>query len=182
MKHSKIDIKSKLIDEGRNFKAPDLAKTILNLNQEADLAKLVFSDNILLSNRAMWVLWHCSNIDYNKIKPFHSQLILHLRNESIHSGVVRCILALFQKHDPPEEHHIFLLDKCYSYIASPSEAIAVRAFAITVAFNISKSYPELIQELELVLRHLSSPEEAPAIKARTKNTLKEIEKLKQKLN
>jgi hypothetical protein len=62
---------------------------------------------------------------------------------------------------------------------NPSDAIAVRAFAITVAFNISKQYPELIQELEIILNHLNLTEESAAIKARVKSTLKEIKKLKQ---
>jgi hypothetical protein len=177
MKESKIDIQSKLIDEGRNFKAPDLAKTILKLNQEVDLAKLVFSDDVLLSNRAMWVLWHCSNIDYGKIKPFHVKLIRHLENKKIPSGVVRCILGLFQKHSPPIEQHSFLLDKCYNYIMNPSEAIAVRAFAITVVFNISKPYLELLQELEIVLQHLAPTESGSGMKTRIKNTLQATHKL-----
>ena len=173
----KFDIKEKLIDDIRDFKAPVLAEKVLKNEQEAELVSLALDKDLLLSSRAMWVLGHCSNIDYKRIKPFYSQLIDNLNNKGLHNGVIRNTLGLFQKHPVPEEYEAFVLDMCYKYIKNPSEAIAVRAFAITVAYNISKHYPELLEELSMVLHHLIPTEETPAIKARIKNTLKMIVKL-----
>ena len=178
MKQQKANIKAELTADIRAFKAPVLAKTILKNNQVADLIALAFEKDHLLSSRAMWVLGHCSDLEYNSIKPFHAKLINRLKNKDLHNGVIRNTLKLFQKQPVPKKSESFILDKCFEYVKNPSEAIAVRAFAITVIFNISKPYPELLGELLVVLNHLSETETGPGIRSRVKNTIKNIHKLK----
>lgn len=180
MKQQKLDIRYKLTEDIRDFKAPLLAQEILNNCLEKDLLLLCLEKDHLLSSRAMWVLGHCSDIDYDRIKPFHEQLIDNLKQENLHNGVIRNTLGLFQQYNVPATHEAFMLDKCYGYIKNPSEAIAVRTFSVSVVYNISKPYPELVQELSIVLNHLSLSDEGPAIRARVKNTLKDIAKRKLK--
>ena len=175
-KHTKINIKEELIKDIREFKAPILAKIILDYGQENELKKLALEKDHLLSSRAMWVLGHCSDIDYDRIKPFQIELIQNLTHKDLHNGVIRNTLRLFQKHSIPNKYESFMLDKCYEYIKNPTEAIAVRAFAITVVYNISKIYSELLNELNVVLTHMSNHEEPPGIQSRIKNTIKKIKK------
>lgn len=175
MKTLPYDLKEKL-EGGRDFKAPVIAEQILNSGKEAELIELALNDDFLLSNRAMWIVDHCSTLDYDRIKPFHAKLINNLKKKKLHHGVIRSTLSLFQKHSVPQKSESFLLDKCYEYLKNPSWAIAVRAFAITTAYNISKQYPELLEELAVVLKHLAPTEETPAMKVRIRNTLKEIQK------
>lgn len=177
----KIDSKHILDFENRNFKAPELAKTILTNHLEKELLILALDKDQLISNRAMWVLNHCNDLEFERIKPFYVKLINHLKSKNLHSGVIRSILRMFQSYPVPKKLESFMLDKCFEYIKNTSEAIAVRAFAMTVALNISKPYPELLNELSIVLNHLNIAEESAAINARTKNTLKEIAKRKLKL-
>lgn len=165
----------------RDFKAPLLAKTILENNMENELISFALDKDPLVSNRAMWVVTHCSDIDPMRIKPFHIKLIKHLKNEEIHSGVVRSIMRIFQNQPVPKKMESFVLDKCFEYVQNPSEAIAVRAFAMTLIYNIAKPYPELLNELSVVLTHLSSFDESAGIKVRSRNILKDIAKLKSKI-
>ena len=37
---------------------------------------------------------------------------------------------------------------CFNYIPNPDEAIAVKAFSLTVLENLSKQYPEILPELK----------------------------------
>ncbi|MBC7695529.1 MAG: hypothetical protein H7141_08805 [Burkholderiales bacterium] len=178
MKTPKINIKEEFIADIRAFKAPDLAKTILKNNQVTELIALAFEKDHLLSSRAMWVIGHCSDLDYNCIKPYHVKLINRLKNKDLHNGVIRNTLRLYQKHSVPKKSEPFILDKCFEYVKNPLEAIAVRAFAITVIFNIAKPYPELLNELLIVLNHMSETEEGSGIRSRVKNTIKDIHKLK----
>lgn len=166
--------------ENRNFNAQELAKTILENKLENELLIYALSDNQLISNRAIWVLTHCADIEPERIRPFHEILINHLKKNKLHSGVVRSIVRIFQTQPVPEKLQSFMLDKCYDFIKNPSEAIAVRAFAMTVVFNISKPYPELLNELSIVLSHLNIEEESAGIINRAKHTLKDIAKLKLK--
>lgn len=171
-------LRAELTDDIRGFKAPDLAKRVLKNQLLGELVDCALDKDHLLSSRAMWVLGHCSDSDYNSIKIYHDRLIQNLENPGLHNGVIRNTLRLYQKHPVPEKHHAFLLDTCYGYIKDPSEAIAVRAFAMTIVFSISKPYPELLDELSMVLRHPHTDEESPGIRSRSRNILKEIDKLK----
>lgn len=180
MNRYKLNIKDELIADIRVFKAPDLAVKILDNFQEKELVVLALDKDRLLSSRAMWVLGHFSDVDYSRVTPFLVKLIDNLKTPNLHNGVIRNTLRLFQKHPVPKKQESFLLDKCFEYIKNPSEAIAVRAFAMTVIFNISKPYPELLDELLLVLNDLSIHENGPGIRSRLKNIIKEINKLKRK--
>lgn len=175
-KHS-IDLKAVLIGSRSELNAHALAKIILEKGIEKELVAYGLDKDPVLSSRAMWVVDHCGDLDHERIKPFHSQLINNLKTKNLSSGIIRCILSLFQKHSVPAKHESFMLDTCYNYIKNPSEAIAVRAFAITVIYNISKPYPELLKELEIVLQHLVPTEDSPAMRARIKNTVKAIHRL-----
>lgn len=176
--HKKTNI---ILDfNNRNFKAPLLAKTIMDNNMENELMSFALDKDQLVSNRAMWVVTHCADMEPDRFKPFHVKFINHLKHKGIHSGVVRSILRIFQEQPVPKKMESFVLDKCFEYAQNPSEAIAVRAFAMTVIYNISKPYPELLNELSAVLTHLISYDESAGIKARAKNILKDITKLKTK--
>jgi hypothetical protein len=178
MKNTDFNIRDELLPDIREFKAPVLAQKIVKNNRVQELVSLAFEKDQLLSSRAMWVLGHCSDLDYNCVTPHLIKLIDNLKNNGLHNGVVRNTLRLFQKHPVPKNRESFILDTCFGYIKNPAEAIAVRAFAMTIIFNIAKPYPELIDELLLVMIHLSETEEAPGIRSRVKNTIKDIYKLK----
>ena len=166
--------------EHRNFNALELAKTILKNNIENELLVCALNKDQILSNRAMWLLSHCADLDFERIKPFQIKLINHLKNKNLHSGVIRSVLRIFQEQPIPKKYESFMIDKCFGYINNPKEAIAVRAFAMTVVYNISKPYPELLSELSIVLTHLNIEHEGAGIMNRAKNTLKNIAKLKSK--
>jgi hypothetical protein len=176
-----MKLKEKFLADIRVFKAPELAKQILKSHQLSELVKLALEKDALLSSRAMWVLTHCSDIDPTCVKPYYASLILNLKNKSLHNGVIRGTLRLFQEQDVPTEHQSFLLDKCYEYVKNPAEAIAIRSFAITVIYQISKSYPELLNELKLLLLHLNTNDTSPGMTSRIKNTLKLIERNKRNI-
>ncbi|MBI3520289.1 MAG: hypothetical protein HY062_13160 [Bacteroidetes bacterium] len=168
--------------ETRDFKAPELAKAVLLNHQEKELLGLALDSDQVISNRAMWVLNHCADLDANRIKPFQEKLISHLKNKHLHSGVVRSILRMFREQPIPKTLESFMLDKCFNYLKNPAEAIAVRVFAMTIVLNISKPYPELLNELSIILHHINANEESPAMRARVRHTLKEIQKTKPKPN
>lgn len=178
MKPAVPDIKARLTEDRNQFKAPVLAKHILDSTTEKELLTLCLDKDHVLSSRAMWVLGHCADIDPDRIKPFHAKLIDNLKNKGLHKGVIRTTLRLFQDQAVPVKHEAFMLDLCFNFIKDSSEAIAVRVFSISVAFNIAKAYPELLHELSMIITHLSVTEESPAIKNRMKNTLKAMHKIK----
>lgn len=175
-----FDLKAALIDDIREFKAPGLACFILDKHLEDELINYCLNEDSLLSSRAMWVLGHCTDIEFDRFIPYHEILINNLNKPNLHDGVIRNTLRLFLIHPVPEKHQAFMLDNCYNYVKDPSVAIAIRAFAIAVIFNISKPYPELLLELEQVLNLLPLEDESPGMRSKIRNVLKAIAKIKQK--
>jgi hypothetical protein len=176
-------IRAELAADTRLFKAPVLAKEILKYGLEKGLAELALDRDQTVSSRALWVLGYCDEMEPQRIKPFHARLIPNLKHKNLHPGVIRNTLRFFQEHPVPKKYESFMLDLCYAFLKNPSEAIAVRAFSVTVIFNISKPYPELLQELLMVLNELSVHEDGAAMRARIKNTIKAIHKsMKEKIH
>ena len=175
-----MTIKEELLADIRVFKAPDLAKHILATSQLNELVTLGLEKDHLLSSRAMWVLSHCSDIDSNCVKPYYSKLILNLKHKNLPDGVIRSTLRLFQDNEVPSKHQALVLDTCYTYIKNPLKAIAIRSFAITVVYQLSKPYPELLNELKMVLLHVSTHPDSPGMNSKIKNTLKLIDKYNRK--
>lgn len=175
-----FDLKTALIDDIREFKAPGLAQLVIDKHIEDELIKYCLNDDLLLSSRAMWVLGHCTDIAFDLFIPYHEILINNLNKSGLHDGVIRNTLRLFLKYPVPDKHQSFMLDACYNYVRDPSVAIAIRAFAITVIFNISKPYRELLLELEEVLNLLPLDDESPGMRSKIRNVLKSIAKIKQK--
>ena len=65
------------------------------------------------------------------------------------------------------------MDICFNYINSPTEAVAIKAFSITVLQNLAKKYPEIVNELKLVIEERWDYETV-AFKTRAKKLLKEF--------
>ena len=63
------------------------------------------------------------------------------------------------------------MDICFEYISSPTEAIAVKAFALTVLENLSQQYPEIRSELKTIIEDRWDYESA-AFRSRAKKILK----------
>jgi hypothetical protein len=68
------------------------------------------------------------------------------------------------------------MDICFSYVEDPVEAVAVKAFSLTVLGNLAKQYPEIIPEIKLLIEEQLGRQTA-AFKSRAKMFLKEVEKL-----
>ncbi|MGL5889542.1 MAG: hypothetical protein ACRC3B_06640, partial [Bacteroidia bacterium] len=96
-----------------------------------------------------------------------------------HNAIDRNIVRTFQFIDVPEKYQGKLADKCFAFLQKADTPIAVRAFAMTVLFNLVKQHPDLSHELELML-HEWMPNASAGEANRAQKILKQLEKLRQK--
>ena len=54
----------------------------------------------------------------------------------------------------PKKHHAVIIDACFNAIANPNEPGAVRAFAMLTINKLTPQYPELNNELSVLLEPL----------------------------
>ncbi len=63
------------------------------------------------------------------------------------------------------------MDICFKYVESPTEAVAVKAFSLTVLSNLAKLYPEILPELKLLIED-QLPHQTAAFRSRAKVLIK----------
>jgi len=91
-----------------------------------------------------------SDQDKSVMNPYVNALIDKL-NSSCHVAIKRCIFRLFQRTSFTEEQAGKVVEIGFIHLQDHSYSIAVRVFAMTTLYQITKTYPELFDELVAVL-------------------------------
>ena len=101
--------------------------------------------------------------------------MLALLDRPAHPTVYRSVMRSLQFAPLPKRLEARIFDKMLAWIADPARDIAPRAFAITAALRIVRPYPELANELRLVLEDVMSTGPGPAVVHRAKMAMRELE-------
>jgi len=169
-----MDIRSALLQEHSKKQCAIIVKYIGNNQKRFDeLVTLFLQDEYRVVQRAAWPLSYCVTAHPKLIQKHLKKIIRYLKKTGIHNAVKRNTVRLLQEIEIPETLQGEVMDICFGYIADPKEAVAVKAFSITVLGNLSKKYPEIIPEISLILEE-QLPRETAAFKSRAKKFLKSI--------
>ena len=133
----------------------------------AVLMKHFLSGEYRLAQRAAWPASNCIRQHPHLLKPYYAKLINGLSDPTLHPAVLRNTLRIFEAVDVPMRYHGRLLDACFRFIASNEIPVAIKAYAITIIGRLSKTYPDLLQELKSIVEKRWLVE-SPAFHARVK--------------
>ena len=169
-----MNIKTALLKEHSKKHCDVIVKWVGHDQKRFDeLFDLFLHDEYRVVQRAAWPISYCVEAHPEFIKKHFARLIKNLSKKGIHDAVKRNTVRLLQYVSIPGKFHGQVMDICFRYITSPAEAVAVKAFSITVLQNLAKQYPEIINELKLVIEERWDFETV-AFKTRAKNLLKEL--------
>ena len=144
-----------------------------NQSRFNELLELFLHDEYRVVQRAAWSLSGAA-IDHPRLVEKHiGRLIKNLQKPAIHVAVTRNTVRLFAAIQIPEKYHGELMDICFRYISSPTETVAVKAFSLTILDRLSVLYPEIQNELKLVIEERWDHESA-AFRSRAAKILKKI--------
>ena len=138
-----------------------------------ELFTLFLNDEYRVVQRAAWPLSYCSIQHPELIQKHLGKLLKNLEKPNLPIAVKRNTVRLLQHITIPERFHGTVMDLCFGYISSPDEAVAVKAFSLTILQNLSYQYPEIRNELKLLIEERWDYETV-AFKTRAKKILKEI--------
>lgn len=137
------------------------------------LFELFIQNEDLVSQRAAWSLNYCviahPALLHKHWKPFLQNLQLTGR----HNAIKRNSIRLLQEIDIPEEYQGIVMDTCFRLASTPAEAVAVKAFSLTVLGKLAKIYPDIMPELKLLIED-QLPNQTAAFKVRAKQILKTL--------
>jgi hypothetical protein len=138
-----------------------------------ELMQCFLSNEYRLAQRAAWSVSWSAKKNPELINPYIKDLVAQLSRSDVHDAVIRNSVRILQQIQIPETFHGELMNACFSFIESHTTPVAIKAFSLTALFNLSASYPEIKNELKLLIEERSSHETA-AFKSRAKKILKEL--------
>jgi len=139
----------------------------------ADLMKLFFKGEYRLTQRAAWPMSYCIRQYPVLGKPYYKKFIDQLSDSKAHPAARRNIVRLLQFVEIPKRSHGKLMDLCFQFISNPEEAIAVKAFSLSILSKLAEIYPEILSEIKSVIETRWELE-TPAFRSRAKKILKQV--------
>ncbi len=116
-----------------------------------ELFYLFLNDEYRVLQRAAWPVSYCVEAHPYFIKNHFGRLVKNLQNKNIHNAVKRNSIRLLQYVSIPKKYHGAVMNTCFNYVTSPTEAVAVKAFSLTVLGNLAKEYPDIFPEIKLLI-------------------------------
>ncbi|MFZ1702656.1 MAG: hypothetical protein WBO10_13515 [Pyrinomonadaceae bacterium] len=148
-----MDIRAELLAEHSKSQTMKIVRYIDgDPDRFAELMGHFLGPTYRLSQRSAWVVSYCIEHQPSLVTPYWSKLVDQLERDDAHVAVRRNIARLLQFVEIPKRYQGRVFDACYELFADPAQPVAVRVFSMTVAANIAKGQPELLNELRVVAR------------------------------
>ena len=126
-----------------------------------------------ITQRAAWPLTYCAEAHPEIVKGKLGILLRYLEKENIHDAVRRNTIRMLQFVEIPANLHGRVASICLTYLKDNKQPVAIRVFSMTVLGRLAESYPELRQELRVMIEdHL--PYAQPAFISRGRKILKAL--------
>jgi hypothetical protein len=146
---------------------------IQNKKKFKELMHCYMDPDYRLSQRAAWSVSWAARKNPAMIQPYIGELVKRLQDDTVHPAVIRNAVRVLEELDIPEEYHGEVMNSCFQFLQSPTTPAAIKAFSMTVLYHLSKYYPEIKQELKLIIEE-NWEHETPAFKSRGRKILKTL--------
>lgn len=146
---------------------------VQNKQQFKELMSCYTHEDYRLSQRAAWSVSRAAKNKPEMIAPYINVLVKRLQEPNVHPAVICNAVSILEDINIPEQFHGEIMNACFGFIETPSTPAAIKAFSLTVLFNLSQQYPEIKPELKLIIEERWDTETA-AFRSRGKKILKKI--------
>lgn len=141
-----------------------------------DVADLVLRDEYLQQRASQALIYSVDDHQYQLKEEDMQKLVALLLTNGLLEGAYRNLLKTIDVGGYyPESCAGELIDYCFKAIQDMQRAVAIRAFAIPIAFKLCAQYPDLLPELREVLQLIPS-EDGVSVIARRDRYLKKIDR------
>ncbi|WP_294630148.1 hypothetical protein [uncultured Bacteroides sp.] len=136
-----------------------------------EVYQLIFDKDETLSYHALWVCTHFPKEGVEWLSQRQDELIDALL-VCPHTGKRRMLLSLLSQQPAANPPRMDFLDFCMERVITRREPGGVQSLCIKLACQLTRSIPELQQELRTMLEIMEPELLSPAIRAVRRNTLK----------
>jgi hypothetical protein len=141
------------------------------------LMELVQNPDPKLAAKAAWPMSYVFQDRPDWMEPYYDLMGAMLNRKDLHQGIIRNLLRALQEAGTriPEEAAGNIMNACFDRLLNPAEAIAIKAFSITVLENLVVTYPDIREELISTLDFIL-PTASAGVRSRAQKTLKRLRK------
>lgn len=169
-----MNLREEILKEHSKAQCAKIVKWVGSSQQRFDeLFSLFINDEYRVVQRSGWPLSYCVIDHPSFISKHWKALINNLKKANLHNAVKRNSIRLMQGLEIPEKFHGDVMDICFRFLESPTEALAVKVFSMSVLGNLAAIYPDIKPELKLVIEE-QLPHQTAGFKSRAKKVLKMI--------
>ena len=167
-----MNLRETILAEHSKSQMTKIVKWVGQSQQRFDeLFKLFLNDEYRVTQRAGWPLSYTARKHPVLIHKHLGKLIKNLQKETLHDAVKRNSVRILQDIEIPKRYHGDIMNICFNFIQSPTEAVAIKAFSLTILENLLPLYPDIKNELKLIIEE-RWPHETAAFRSRAKKILK----------
>jgi len=111
-----------------------------------ELMHIFFNDGSRITQRVAWVMSHCAEKQTHLLEPYLEKMI-NMLSEEQPDVITRNLVRILQVMDIPEELMGKAFEACYEFVGKVETPIAIKAFSMTILYNICKKEPDLKNEV-----------------------------------
>jgi hypothetical protein len=170
-----MDLKAHLLKKYTQTNCQAIVDWVGSSQERFDTLFAIFlTEEYRIVQRASGAISFCVEAHPTFIQKNFGKLIKNLQKSPLHDAVKRNTVRLLQYVDIPRQHQGAVMDICFGYVASPNEAVAIKAFSLTVLGNLAKQHPDIIPEIKLLIADQLSHQTA-ALRIRAREFLKKVD-------
>lgn len=138
------------------------------------LMQLFLEDEYRVVQRSAWIISLVADKHPELMSPHLPQMVARMETDGLPSAVKRNVLRILQDIPVPADLHGPVMNACFQYLEDPKEMIAIKAFAMTILSNLAVAYPDIKNEIRILLEDLLEHEPSPGIRSRANKVMKAI--------
>ncbi|MCO6500514.1 MAG: hypothetical protein J5I47_09085 [Vicingus serpentipes] len=169
-----MDFRKKLeLGHSKLFTNEIVEEISLHPKKMDDLMQFFLEGPVEITQRAAWAMSVTAEKHPELLINYYPLFIKLLNQSNKHNAINRNIVRALQYADIPKKYQGQVLDACFKLLNSSVEPVAVKVFCMTVIYNLSKKYPDIIPELKASIEALL-PDGSAGIKSRGNKILKKL--------
>jgi hypothetical protein len=170
-----MNLREAILAEHSKTNTQKIAQWIGNDREKIrNLIDILLNDEYRVVQRAAWIMSDVAKIHPDLMQEHVPKLVEKLKDTKAHIAVKRNIYRLLQYVELPEVIHGNLMNDCFESLINPREALAVRAFAMGILARLVKTYPEIGNELRIIIEDALQHEAAASFKSKAKHVLNQL--------
>ena len=168
-----MNLRSEILKEHSKRNTVRLAKWVsADKGRFNELMDLFLHDEYRVVQRSSWIVRYVADEHPEWIMPYLKKMLEYCR-KPVHDAVKRNVMRILQDIDIPSNLQGLAATICFDLLASQKEAVAVKAFSMTVLARIARGEAGLKNELSTLIEEQMEFEK-PAFRSRGKKILKEL--------